>query len=119
MEPVAAVLVDARNVLRSQWPNIAEDELVGLVAAWAASQRVRAVLVFDGMAPAASEEDVEIVGTDRESADEWIERAAAELASRGEPYWLVTSDGALREAAGAAAECVVGGGSFAQELQAG
>jgi predicted RNA-binding protein with PIN domain len=118
VEPVAAVvLVDARNVLRSRWPNIPEDELVGLVADWAGSEGVQAVAVFDGAAPAVSADGVDVVGTDRESADDWIERAAAGLAARGEPYWLVTSDRALREAAGADAERVVGGGSFARQIQ--
>ena len=75
--------------------------------------------VFDGAAPAVLAEGVKVVGTDRESADEWIERAAAELASRGEPYWLVTSDGALRETAGLKAERVIGGGSFSRQIQPG
>ncbi len=120
MEPVTVVvLVDARNVLRSRWPNIPEDELVGLVAAWARSEGVRAVLVFDGQAPAVSREGVDVAGTAGESADEWIERAAADLASRGAAYWLVTSDRELREAAGVDAERVIGGGSFARELQPG
>jgi predicted RNA-binding protein with PIN domain len=121
VEPVGvAVLVDARNVLRSRWPNIPEHELVELVAGWAHSEGVRAVLVFDGTAPALASDEVEVIGTGREeSADDWIERAAAELASRDEPYWLVTSDRALRERAGAAAEGVIGGGSFARELQPG
>jgi predicted RNA-binding protein with PIN domain len=121
VEPVGvAVLVDARNVLRSRWPNIPEHELVELVAGWAHSKGVRAVLVFDGPAPDLASDEVEVIGTGREeSADDWIERAAAELASRGEPHWLVTSDRALRESAGAAAERVIGGGSFARELQPG
>lgn len=112
-----AVLVDARNVLRSQWPNIPEDELVELVAAWARTEGVRAVLVFDGTAPSARGAEVEVVGSGRESADDWIARAAAGLAACSEPYWLVTSDRALRAAAGAAAERVIGGGSFARELK--
>jgi len=43
------VLVDARNVLRSRWPNIPERELVELCAAWAArAPGRRVVAVFDG-----------------------------------------------------------------------
>jgi rRNA-processing protein FCF1 len=48
-----------------------------------------------------------------ETADDRIAREAAELDG---PYWLVTSDRELRERAGAKAERVIGGGSFAREL---
>jgi hypothetical protein len=65
------------------------------------------VIVFDGDAPEGA------VGTGpEESADEWLIRNAA----RYRPYWLVTSDRALREAAGSEAERTIGGGRFAQEL---
>jgi rRNA-processing protein FCF1 len=47
-----------------------------------------------------------------ETADEWLIREAP----RYKPYWLVTSDRALREHAGREAERVIGGGSFAREL---
>lgn len=118
------VLVDARNVLRSRWPNIAEDDVVARCRAWAARSGRRAVVVFDGTAPRGivGEEQIDphcvVVGTGRESADEWLERAAARQRAAGTPYWLVTSDRALRAAAGAGAERVVGGGSFARELTA-
>jgi rRNA-processing protein FCF1 len=58
---------------------------------------VRPVLVFEG----------------EETADDRIAREAAALE---EPYWLVTSDRGLRERAGARAERLIGGGSFAREL---
>jgi predicted RNA-binding protein with PIN domain len=118
-----AVLVDARNVLRSQWPNIPERELVELCREWAEAQGVRAVVVFDGDAPGGlvGEQEVAphclLVGTGSESADDWLVRAAAELRAGNEPFWLVTSDRALRELASVGAEKVVGGGSFARELQ--
>jgi predicted RNA-binding protein with PIN domain len=118
------VLVDARNVLRSRWPNIPEQELLDRCCAWAAGRGRRAVVVFDGRAPGGlvGERDVAAecvaVGTGGESADEWLIRAAAELEERGEPYWLVTSDRALRHAAGEAADRVIGGGSFVRELGA-
>lgn len=67
------------------------------------------LLVFDGNA---SLEADDVVGTGRESADDWIARESAALA----PYWLVTSDRELRARAGGAAERVIGGGSFAREL---
>jgi predicted RNA-binding protein with PIN domain len=112
------VLVDGRNVLRSQWPNIPEDELVELACDWAARNDVRALLVFDGHAPSADATDhCAVVGTTGESADEWLIRRAAELRADGERFWLVTSDRALRDAAGDGAERTIGGGSFANELR--
>jgi predicted RNA-binding protein with PIN domain len=115
---VPTVLVDGRNVLRSQWPNIPEDELVELACEWAERSGLRAVVVFDGRAPAAPERDrCAVVGTEGESADEWLVRRAAELRAEGARFWLVTSDRALREAAGHGAERTIGGGSFANELR--
>jgi len=108
------VLVDAPNVRRSLWPNLSPDRLVELLARWAAEEGADAVAVFDGPAPEAVS-GVEVVGTGKESADDWIARRAAELS---EPYVLVTSDRELRERAGGGAERIVGGGSFAQELSA-
>ncbi len=116
------VLVDARNVLRSRWPNIPEDELVELCCAWAAEHGRRALIVFDGRAPGGlvGERDetpaCQVVGTGGESADDWIARRAAELARREEAHWLVTSDRGLRARAGGHAAKTVGGGSFAGEL---
>lgn len=55
-----------------------------------------------------------VVFEGEETADNRIAREAAELQG---PYWLVTSDRGLRERAAARAERVVGGGSFARELQ--
>ena len=114
------VLVDARNVQRSRWPNIPEAELVERACAWAAQRGYRLVAVFDGPAPGAPTRDRDgpcaVVGTDRESADDWLVREAAALAERGERFWLVTSDRALRSLAGRHAERTIGGGSFANEL---
>jgi hypothetical protein len=104
---MTVVLVDARNVLRSRWPNVPEAELVERVHEWAAREGVEPVLVFDGEAPAGA------VGTAGESADDWIAREAGSL---GSPYWLVTSDRELRERAGSQAERVFGGGAFLREL---
>ena len=105
------MFVDARNVLRSKWPNIPEDELVELTRRWADEHGLNAVLVFDGAAPPGG------IGTGAESADDWLAREAARLAEAGEPYWLVTSDRELRDRAGRAAERVIGGGSFARTLK--
>jgi hypothetical protein len=104
---MTVVLVDARNVLRSRWPNVPEAELVERIEEWAGREGVEPVIVFDGKAPARA------VGTRGESADDWIAREAGSL--RG-PYWLVTSDRELRERAGSQAERVFGGGAFLREL---
>ncbi len=117
------LLVDARNVLRSQWPNIPEDELVELCRARAAAEGAHAVVVFDGAAPGGVvgeqtlASDCTVVGSGRESADEWLTRAAASLRSGANRFWLVTSDRALRAAAGGGAERTIGGGAFARELR--
>ncbi len=105
---MALVLVDAENVRRSQWPNIAKLELVEPVRAWAKEEGHDAVIVFDVRAPVVAPD---VVATP--DADDWITERAAELDS----YWLVTSDRELRERAGERAERVIGGGAFANELR--
>src|SRR5439155_14260527 len=45
------VLIDARNVQRSKWPNLRDEELVERAHAWAERNGKRIVLVFDGKAP--------------------------------------------------------------------
>ena len=87
---MARVFVDARNVLRSRWPNLAEEELVGLAEAWAGRQGHELVLVFDGKAPAGA------IGSGGESADDWLIREVPKHPGA----WLVTSDRALRTEAG-------------------
>jgi hypothetical protein len=106
------VLVDARNVLRSRWPNVPEPELVERCRSWAAAAAVDVSIIFDGRAP---EEAPDVVGTGGESADDWIARRAGELRAAGRPFWLVTSDRELRARAGGA-ERVIGGGAFLGEL---
>jgi hypothetical protein len=109
---VTVVLVDAENVRRSLWPNIPASELVELCRTWAAEQGHEVEVVVDGQAPAGA------IGSGDESADTWLIRRAEVLAREGETYWLVTSDRALRDAAGARAERTIGGGAFARELAA-
>lgn len=104
---MTVVLVDARNVLRSRWPNVPEEELVERVLAWAEQEGVSTEIVFDGQAPEGG------IGTRGESADDWIARRSSELE---EPYWVVTSDRELRERAGTQAERTIGGGAFLREL---
>jgi predicted RNA-binding protein with PIN domain len=104
---LTVVLVDARNVLRSRWPNVREAELVERTQEWAENEGVNALIVFDGPAPEGG------IGTQGESADDWIARAAAQL---DEPYWLVTSDRGLRARAGDRAVRTIGGGAFLRDL---
>jgi hypothetical protein len=113
------LLVDARNVLRSTWPNLGEEEVVTGSCAWAREHAANAVVVFDGEAPGGSPEldGCVVVGTgSNESADAWLIRESRRLRERSEPYWLVTSDRELRTLAGDGAERIIGGGSFAREI---
>jgi hypothetical protein len=106
------VIVDAENVRRSAWPNVAERPFVEGVRDWAGREGVKALIVFDGRAPVDADD---VVGTGAESADDWIAREARAYT----PYWLVTSDRELRDRAGGGAEKVVGGGSFLREIRGG
>ncbi|HKG10440.1 MAG TPA: hypothetical protein VKB07_07705 [Gaiellaceae bacterium] len=82
---------------RSAWPNVPSDDLVRLVADWAAREDVDARVVFESS----------------ETADDTIAREAASE----QRYWLVTSDRGLRERAAPRAERVIGGGSFLRALR--
>lgn len=119
----AVVLVDGRNVLRSQWPNLPEQELVELCRAWAEREEVSVVVAFDGRAPGdligerVEDELLTVVGTGSESADDWLTRAAAALAEAGTEHWLVSSDRELRLRAGKRIARSIGGGAFLRELQ--
>jgi hypothetical protein len=108
-EPLT-VLVDAENIRRSVWPNIPEQQLVEMCAAWAEGHCRRLVLVFDGQAPEGRGACETVAAR---NADDWITDAAAGL----NHYWLVTSDRELRRRAGERAVRMIGGGSFAHELQ--
>lgn len=116
------VLIDALNVARSRWPNLSQRALIDRCRSWAHAHGHRALVVFDGRLPEEflsapdSDPSCGIVATGGESADDWIARCAAELASAGDPYWLVTSDRELRRRAGAAARREIGGGSFLKHL---
>jgi rRNA-processing protein FCF1 len=104
---VALVFVDGRNVQRSQWPNLSDEELLEQARAWADRHGHDLVVVFDGRAPAGA------VGTSGESADDWLIREVP----KHQGAWLVTSDRALRDQAGANAARVIGGGTFLREVQ--
>jgi hypothetical protein len=111
------VLVDARNALRSRWPNVPEDQFLELTHAWGEQEGVRLVVVFDGRAPGEGvgvhelEDGTTVVGTGGESADDWI-AARAQTAERDERLWLVSSDRGLRARVEDRVERVLGGGSF-------
>jgi hypothetical protein len=104
---MALVFVDGRNVQRSQWPNLSDEELVERVDAWAERHGHETVIVFDGPAPAGA------VGSGAETADDWLIREVPKHPGA----WLVTSDRALREAAAKDVDRVIGGGGFLQELE--
>jgi len=120
-EPV--VIVDARNVMRSRWPNLREDWFLDRVRAWAERERLRALVVFDGRAPggvlgeAELDERTTIVGTGGRIADDWIAEQAPALAAEGRRLWLVSSDRGLRERVASHVERTIGGGSFAGTLE--
>ena len=103
---MARVYVDGRNVQRSQWPNLSDEELVERCRDWAERHGHEVALLFDGEAPAGA------IGSGAESADDWLIREVPKHPGA----WLVTSDRALRDAAAVNAERVIGGGGFLREL---
>jgi len=118
----ADLLVDARNVQRSLWPNLSSEQVLEGARRWAAGRGLRAVVVFDGRAPGdlvgerELDDDTVVVGTGRRTADDWLIDAAAERRAAGREFWLVTSDRALRDVAAVGAARTIGGGAFAREL---
>jgi hypothetical protein len=118
------VFVDARNVIRSRWPNIPENRFLELTREWADREGVRAVIVFDGPAPGSRiggsqlDERTSVVGTGSGSADDWIAEEAERLAGEGRRLWLVSSDRGLRARVRTYVERTIGGGSFAVQLEA-
>ena len=105
VEPQPLVVVDAENVRRSTWPNLSKKELVERSRAWASDEGARLLVVFDGPPP---EDAPDLVGSGALSADDVI----AELDG---PFWLVSSDRALRDRVTGRAERLIGGGSFLRE----
>ena len=105
---MALVVVDAENTRRSQWPNVSREELVHRAREWAECEGHELLVVFDGAPP---EEAPDLVGSD--NADDAITELAASLPS---PWWLVTSDRALRERVGDRPARVIGGGTFIRTI---
>ncbi len=95
---MATVLVDGENVRRSVWPNIGRGELEKRSREWGRHRGHDVIVVWEGA----------------ETADDRIATDVRELAP---PLWVVTSDRELRERVADHAERIVGGGSFARELQ--
>ena len=119
MSPELVVLVDARNVQRSVWPNVSDGELVQLIEKWTACTGHRVVAVFDGRTQTGGyRSPVEVVETGGGTADDWLAGETESLRGQGRRFWLVTSDRALRTEAGRGAERVIGGGTFVRELLA-
>lgn len=95
---MATVLIDGENVRRSVWPNISREDLVELAQQWAEAGEHDPVVVWEG----------------QETADDRIAREVRELQA---PVWVVTSDRELRRRVERYAERILGGGSFARELE--
>jgi hypothetical protein len=100
------IIVDAENVRRSTWPNLSKGELVSRARTWARRNDAELLIVFDGEPPERADD---LLGSGARSADDVIAGLAG-------PFWLVTSDRALRERVGERAERIRGGGSFLREI---
>jgi hypothetical protein len=112
-------LVDARNVVRSRWPNLEEARFLELTHRWAEREGIQALVVFDGRAPAfEADERITVTGTGGESADDRIAAEAKRLAGEGHRLWLVSSDRGLRTRVEPYVERTIGGGTFAGLLEA-
>lgn len=112
-------LVDARNVVRSRWPNLEEARFLELTRRWAEQEGIHALVVFDGGAPAfEADEWITVAGTGGESADDRIAVEAERFAGEGRPLWLVSSDRGLRTRVEPYVERTIGGGTFAGLLEA-
>jgi rRNA-processing protein FCF1 len=94
---VATVLVDAENVRRSIWPNIARSELEQRCRRWGIEHGHQVIVVWEGT----------------ETADD---RIAWEVRQLSPPVWVITSDRELRERVVDRVERIIGGGTLAREL---
>ena len=79
------LFVDARNVLRSRWPNLAEDEFVGLAEAWGERHGAELCSSSTGTRPQARSALTareRTTGPGGESADDWLIRDAPSVSGR-------------------------------------
>ena len=112
-------LVDARNVVRSRWPNLEEARFLELTRDWAERKDAHALVVFDGRAPDfRDDERMTVVGTGAGSADDRIVAEAKRLAGEDRHLWLVSSDRGLQARVAPFVERTIGGGTFAGLLEA-
>lgn len=126
------VLVDGSNVARcAEWRVAAgtQDDmalrrgLVDAVCSWAPGAEARVDIVFDGAGPwragkVSASPEVRVIGSGRAEGDDVLERRAANAHRARERYWLVTSDRALQEVAGARAERILDADAFVAGLGA-
>jgi predicted RNA-binding protein with PIN domain len=119
--PAIHVIVDGRNVMRSTWPNLDEQDLVARCSRWAERESVQLAVVFDGRYDGAGpgEWDVDqrtiVVATAGRIADDVIVAEAERLAADGIDVLVVSSDRGLRDRLPARTR-VRGGGSYLREL---
>lgn len=107
------IVVDAENVRRSIWPNVARDELIRLCGVRAGATGDDLVVVLDGPPPhGPASAGVRVVGEAGRSADDLIVELVTSLAG---PVTVATSDRGLR-ARLPDGVAVVGGGRFVRLL---
>jgi len=110
------VLVDGTNVARSgAWQQARPDvgaadrfaRLQDAVASWSAGAGHETLLVFDGVLVERRSPAMTVVGSGDRSADDVLEGAAADAWRQGRTVWVVSSDRAVQDVAGARAERVI------------
>lgn len=95
--------------------------LVDASVGWAARADVDVLVTFDGAGPFGAGElrcspSAVVVGTGSRDADSVLEDHASATCRSGGRWWLVTSDRALREVAGAGADRVLGARAWLREI---
>ncbi|MCW2921152.1 MAG: hypothetical protein JWL76_1026 [Thermoleophilia bacterium] len=95
--------------------------LVDALCSWASVAGVEVQVVFDGAGPwragkVRATADVVVIGSGRAEGDDVLERRAANAHRDGRTYWVVTTDRALQQVAGARAQRVVDADDFVREL---
>lgn len=127
------VLVDGSNVARCEsWRRQVGEgasdhdlrlRLVDAICSWAAGEGYEVQVAFDGAGPwrpgsVQASDLVEVIGTGAREGDDVVERLAADYRRADRTHWVVSSDQALRQVAGAGAERVVGADEFVTAVAA-